>query len=266
MCAALAPGKSEIINPLISEDTIAAYEVLSRIGIKINKISDRWILEGDNFRKKNVDLFCGDSAATLRFMTAISSAIPGNFKLATGQSLSRRPVQSLVDALQQLGVKCSSNKGLPPVIIEGDTLKGGITQLPGNVSSQYISALLLAAPLAKEKVDIILTTSPESIPYILMTLECQVKFGVQVHTTDDFRNFEIFPQTYTSGNYEVEGDWSSASYFLALGATSGEVRIANLNLNSLQGDKIILELLQRMGATVTIGAENIIVKNRVYTE
>jgi 3-phosphoshikimate 1-carboxyvinyltransferase len=260
ICSALASGKSEIINPLFSEDTVAAYELLSQMGIKINKLSDRWILEGDNFHRQNIELFCGDSAATLRFMAAISSAIPGSFKLTAGQSLSRRPVQSLVDALQQLGVKCSSNNGRPPVIIEGDTLQGGITRLPGDISSQYVSALLLAAPLAKEKVGITLTIAPESIPYILMTLECQIKFGVHVYTTDDFCEFEIFPQTYTPISYKVEGDWSSASYFFALGATSGEVKIANLNLNSLQGDKIILELLQQMGATVTIDADNIIVK------
>jgi 3-phosphoshikimate 1-carboxyvinyltransferase len=217
-------------------------------------------VKGDNFHKPETDLFCGDSAATLRFMTAISSVVPGKCRLTAGQSLTRRPVQSLVDALQQLGVKCYSNNGLPPVTVESETLKGGIAELPGDISSQFISALLLAAPLAKEKVTIRLTTPLESRPYISMTLECLVKFGIHVGVSTDMQEFEILPQSYTPENYVVEGDWSSASYFLAMGATSGEITITNLKLYSLQGDKVILDLLKQMGAFVTVNNNEITVK------
>ena len=251
MCAALTRGESEIINPLISDDTAAAVDVLSKIGVRIQQEEGLWRVRGRTFRAPDTDLFCGESATTLRFMTAICSLIPGECHLVGGPSLSKRPVKSLVEALKKLGVKCSmEGKTTPPVTVEGGTLKGGITELPGNISSQFISALLLIAPFAEEEMSIKLTTELTSRPYLLMTLRCQRKFGINVRT--EFDRFVVRRQRYQPTRFEVEGDWSSASYFLALGAVSEGIEVENLSTSSLQGDRVILDFLRNMGARVRI--------------
>ena len=260
MCAALAKGKSEIIHPLISDDTEAARDVLSKVGINIDKKGDIWQVTGGNFRKPDTDLFCGESAATLRFMTAICSVIPGKCRLTSAPSLSKRPIKPLLQALRQLGVNCLYQEKVTLVIVEGGRLKGGVTELPGDISSQFVSALLIISPLADEGVKIRLTTPLESKPFILMTLECLEKFGIEVKASEDLRKFEVLKQPYKPTRYSVEGDWSSASYFLALGALSGEVEVENLNPESLQGDKVILNLLRDMGVSVEINKNSVRVR------
>lgn len=250
MCAALARGKSEVINPLTAEDTQAAANILGQVGIRVLQQDSLWKVTGSTFHQPDADLFCGESAATLRFMMAICSLIPGRRRLVTGPSLARRPVKPLIQALKQLGVNCSSQGEVAPVTVEGGRLKGGVVELPGDVSSQFVSALLLISPLAEEGVTIRLTTLPESKPFILMTLDCLKEFGVKAEYTKDLREFTVSRQTYKPTRYEVEGDWSSASYFLALGALSGEVEVGNLHLQSRQGDKMIIKFLKDMGASV----------------
>lgn len=260
MCAALARGESQIVQPLSSEDTEAAINVLTGIGVHIRQEGDVWRIAGGDFREPDGDLFCGDSAATLRFMTAICSIVPGKCRLVAGPSLAKRPVRPLVQALRQLGVDCSSQGELPPVLVRGGKLRGGLTELPGNISSQFVSALLFVSPFADGGVRIRLTTPLESKPYVLMTLDCLQKFGINVKVSDNFDDFETVRQNYKPAQYEVEGDWSSASYFLALGALSGGVEVTNLNPASLQGDKMMLNLLRDMGAQVETGNSSVKVR------
>jgi len=260
MCAALAKGKSGVISPLTAEDTQAAANVLGQVGIRVLQQDKLWKVAGGNLHKPDTDLFCGESAATLRFMTAICSLIPGRCHMVTGPSLARRPVKPLVQALKQLGVNCSSQGEVAPVTVEGGRLKGGVVELPGDVSSQFVSALLLISPLAEEGVTIRLTTPPESKPFILMTLDCMKEFGVKAEYTKDLREFTILKQNYKPARYEVEGDWSSASYFLALGALAGEVEVANLNQQSRQGDKMIIKFLKDMGASVQTNRDSFTVR------
>ncbi|MCX6005058.1 MAG: 3-phosphoshikimate 1-carboxyvinyltransferase [Chloroflexi bacterium] len=260
MCAALADGESELVHPLSADDTEAAQNVLTKIGVGIGRQADSWLVNGGHFHQPDGDLYCADSAGTLRFMTAICSVVPGKSRLTAGPSLSKRPVKPLIEALKQLGVQCSATGNIAPVIIEGGKFKGGITSLPGNVSSQFVSALLLAAPLAEDSVRINLTPPLESRPYILMTLDCMQKFGVQVESSPDLLKYIVGRQTYTPVKYIIEGDWSSASYFLALGAVAGEVEVENLDPHSRQGDKAMLDLLKSMGADVTIDRDSITVK------
>jgi 3-phosphoshikimate 1-carboxyvinyltransferase len=258
MCAALSMGNSEILRPLVSEDTNAAADVLGKIGVKIQKEKDLWRVGGGNLRVSSEDLYCGESATTLRFMTAICSLIPGEHRLVGGALLSKRPVKSLVEALRQLGIKGSTEgKTTPPVTIQGGTLKGGVTEIPGNISSQFISALLLIAPFAEKEVSIKLTTPMTSKPYILMTLWCLRKFGISVHIEWD--RFIIDRQKYKPARLSVEGDWSSASYFLALGAISEGVQVDNLSTGSLQGDRVILDFLRNMGASIRVAGNSVIV-------
>lgn len=258
MCAALAPGESQIINPLISDDTEAAAEVLSRVGVDIQRERGLWWVRGSHFHQPAAELFCRDSAATLRFMTAISSLIPGRCRLTSGASLLKRPIEPLLEALAQLGVDCYIEDSA--VVVNGGRLKGGKTRLAGDVSSQFVSALLLVAPLAELGATIRLTTLPESRPYIKMTLDCLKQFGIEVKASDDLKQFGISRQEYRPTIYNVEGDWSSASYFLALGAISGQVEVASLSRESLQGDRIVLNLLEDMGTEVSVSNNSVKVR------
>jgi 3-phosphoshikimate 1-carboxyvinyltransferase len=260
MCAALARGTSEIINPLGSDDTEAAMEVLEKVGVTIRQLEDHWEVKGGQFHQATSDLFCRESAATFRFMTAVSALLPGKHRLTAGPSLSSRPVGPLIEAMRQLGIHCASEGGLPPVTVDGGGLHGGTTELPGDISSQFVTALLLVAPRASKEMTIRLTTPLESAPFVLMTLDTMQWFGVSVAFSEEMDTFQVVPQPYKPTRYQVEGDWSSASYPLALGALAGEVTIGNLSPESLQADRKILDLLQDMGASVIVKGNSVTVR------
>ena len=226
------------------------------MGIDIQRGNGSWRIRGGTFRAPSEDLYCGESATTLRFMTAICSIIPGRCRLVGGPSLSKRPVRSLVEALSRLGVTCSlDGKTTPPVTIEGGTLRGGSTELPGHISSQFVSALLLVAPFAQREVQIRLTSQLTSRPYLLMTTRCLKKFGINVNTS--FDKYVIPRQTYQPTQFPVEGDWSSASYFLAMGALSEEIEVENITTASVQGDRVILDILRNTGAKVRVAGNTV---------
>lgn len=250
MCAALSRGESSITDPLVSEDTEAAARVLGQLGATIRKSGNVWQVTGGSLHASDKELHCGESATTLRFITAICAVIPGKHRIVGGPSLSRRPVKSLVESLRKLGVKADiEGKTTPPVNIEGDTLNGGLTPMPGNISSQFISGVMLAAPLTRQGISIRLVTPLTSRPYVLMTIAMLRKFGVSVKSQVD--RFVIPPQHYKPVNVTIEGDWSSASYFLALGAASGDgITVDNLSTSSLQGDRVLLDHLRSMRAGV----------------
>jgi len=260
MCAALAKGRSEIIHSLASDDIEAAINVLGKVGIRVHQAGDLWQVIGGNFCELDTDLFCGESAATLRFMTAICSLVPGKCHLTSASSLSKRPIKPLLQALRQLGVDCVYRDEDSSVVVERGRLKGGTTELPGDVSSQFVSALLFISPFAEKGMTIRLSTPLESKPYVLMTLDCLQKFGVKVGVSKDLREFEVLKQTYKPARYKIEGDWSSASYLLALGAVGGEVEVENLNPQSLQGDKMILDFLRDMGVWVGVNENSVTVR------
>jgi 3-phosphoshikimate 1-carboxyvinyltransferase len=259
ICSALAKGESAIIHPLLSDDTLAALDVIRKMGAMVEQQEDTWRISGGNLNNRNTELYCGDSAATLRFMTAVCAAIPGNWKLTAGASLSRRPVKPLVAALNRLGIDCAAEGDYPPVTITGNEVRGGTVQMEGDISSQYISALMLMAPLTAEGLTIELSGTPESLPYILMTRDCMQKYGVTISVSPDVSILEVAKQAYTPIRFIVEGDWSSASYFLALGAMTGMVEVKNLNTESLQGDSKMLDILNDMGAAVIHDKDSITV-------
>ncbi len=253
MCAALAGGKSQLVNPLVADDTEAASGVLRGLGVGIDRTEDSWLVSGGGFETPKADLDCRESAATLRFMTAIGARVPSGCRLIAKPSLARRPIEPLIQALRQVGVDCDQNVETGTVTVNGSRFRGGIASIPGNISSQYVSALLLIGPLAASGMRVRLTSPLESKPYVEMTIECLGQFGIGVEASPDYREFKAEPQQYRPAKYLVEGDWSSVSFLLALGAVSGSVEILNLNPKSLQGDKILLQLVERMGATISVG-------------
>jgi 3-phosphoshikimate 1-carboxyvinyltransferase len=259
-CASLSRGESQIHNPLISDDTNYAVDVLSKVGVSIKEIDGVWHINGGHFRIPPEELNCGESATTLRMMTALVSLLPGTIKLTGGPSLTQRPIRALVDALKMLGVKGATATPLnPPVTIHGGTFKGGTAEIAGNVSSQYISALLLIGSFAPVETIIKLNTPLTSRPYILLTTQVLSKFGISVkHEGNSFR---VPRQRYEPCNITIEGDWSSASYFLALGALSEQgVLVENIGTSSRQGDRVILDHLRAMGADVRVVGSAVAVK------
>lgn len=250
MCAALSPGQSYIRHALAADDTLASSDVLQAIGVNILKSEYGWRVSGGSFKRPTEDLFCRNSAATFRFMAAIAALVPGTIRLVPGEGLAKRPIAPLLDALTQLGVKYHLDGSI--VVIEGGSLPGGDVELPGDISSQFISALLIAGPLSQKGVNIKLATPLTSKAYIDMTIECLKKFGVRVSASPTMNEFSVAKQIYRPTDYSIEGDWSQASYLMAIGVLSGETITTNLNAESLQGDRLALGLMQRMGARFSV--------------
>ncbi len=258
MCAALAAGQSYIRRPLSSDDTLAAADVLQKIGVNIHKSEFGWRVDGSKFKAPSSKLFCRDSAATFRFMAAIAALVPGTVRLVPGAGLAKRPVLPLLDALAQLGVKCRLDGSV--VVVEGGELPGGDVKMAGDVSSQFISALLIAGARSQQGIHVELTSPPASKPYLSMTIECLKKFGVYVSASPDMTDFKVSRQEFHPAEYTVEGDWSQASYLLALGALAGETIVSNLNAESLQGDRVIVNLMQKMGARLSVRRSSVMVQ------
>jgi len=261
MCAAMASGKSRIHFALNSDDTKASLNVLRRVGVRIDQEGESLLVNGGIFHEAKCDLYCSDSATTLRFMTSIASVIPGKTRLVAGPTLVKRPIEPLIQVLRQIGVNCYLCENESTVVVEGGELKGGFVRLAGNVSSQFLSALLLVGPFAEKGIRINLSSPLQSKPYILMTIECLKNFGIHIEYSEDFTEFTVTKQLFRPTEYVVEGDWSSASYLLALGALSGKIEVTNLKLESLQGDKILLYFLRQMGALIESNEDFIIVKS-----
>ena len=256
--AALANGVSHISNPLISDDTEAAAEVLSQLGARIKRQPGNWIVSGGQLKSSSRPLHCRQSAATLRFLVPLCAVIEGESHITFAPGLARRPITPLLNALAQSGIETElTDTGLK---IRGGRFRTSQVSLPGNVSSQFISGLLLAAPLSPEGLVITLTTPAESKDYLRMTVDCQRQFGISVESNAGFTQFNTRHQAYQPADFAVEGDWSSASYFLGLGAISGPMTAVGLQPNSFQADRFMLNCLRRMGALVDITGSSVTLK------
>ncbi|MCX8188950.1 MAG: 3-phosphoshikimate 1-carboxyvinyltransferase [Nitrososphaeria archaeon] len=258
VCSSLANGKSIIITPLLCDDTEATIDALQLLGINIIKKENKIFVEGNTLKQPEREIFCRNSGTTLRFITAIASLVGEECRITGSSSLMQRPIEPLLNALRSLGVRCGKNGDI--IYVKGKPV-GGEVNIEGNISSQFISAMLLIAPIIREKV-LIKCSNIESKPYIDLTIDVQKKFGVEVKESN---MFEIFPQEYRSTKFEVEGDWSSASNILVAGTLCGKVRVEGLNLKSLQADKKIFEILRNMDAKIWAG-ENMITAERSSLE
>jgi len=260
-CSALAKGESNLYSPLLCDDTLATSHALSKIGVVTDWNNGIAKVIGSGELKKPVcTIFCGESATTLRFMTAICATTGYEADITGGPSLLRRPVNDLALALQEIGASCISEKGYPPVHIRGP-IKGGSVEIPGNVSSQYVSALLLAAPLAEMPVEIHVRGRLESKSYIGMTLDMQERFGVRVEAADDFTDFRVRGQAYSPSSVKIEGDWSSAAFLLAGGIIAGKkVSVRGLVHETLQADRCVLQILEQMNGQANLESDSVTVE------
>lgn len=253
--AALAPGRSRIRNPLKAKDTEATASVLKKLGVNMIRGND-WVVDGGNLQAPAEVLHCGESGTTLRFMSAVCALVDGECQMTGEPSLLSRPLAPLLEALRQVGVLIEAREGPTPFKIMGTgRIRGGEARLPGDISSQFTSALLTVAPLADTRVDITLTTKLESRPYVAMTMDAMRVFGVEAEVSPDMMRLTAPLKPYMATTFIVEGDWSSASYSLAAGAIAGEVTVNGLNPFSSQADKALLPLLVEMGAETSINGD-----------
>jgi 3-phosphoshikimate 1-carboxyvinyltransferase len=253
ICAALAEGHSQLFGALDSEDTRVMLELWQQLGLSVSALPDRLEIAGcgGQVPRRQAALHCGNSGTTMRFAAAALAATGGQYVLDGVARMRQRPIADLVAALQQLGASVSAPSGCPPVSINGDGWTGGVAQVGGGISSQFLSGLLMAAPLAKKPVRLEVLGDLVSKPYVTMTLQVMRAFGAEVDTSPQLDRFEIAPQRYCGRPFTIEPDASAASYFWGAAAiVGGQVTVEGLGMNALQGDVGFCQCLKSMGCEV----------------
>ncbi len=258
VCAALARGTSLLHGVLASEDTHVMVDSLQRLGIAVQPDSEPDSLQvvgcGGVIPAKQADLFCANSGTTIRFLAALVALGQGEYRLDGVERMRQRPIRDLLVALQQQGIDARSelDTDCPPVIVRAQGLAGGAVQIRGDVSSQFLSALLMVAPYARRGLEIKVDGELVSQPYVRMTLEVMRSFGAKV-PEGDLQQIKIDAgQVYQGTDFHIEPDASAASYFWATAAiTGGEVTVNGLSPLALQGDVQFVDCLRQMGCEVT---------------
>lgn len=254
LLAALAEGESRLEGVLQSDDTRHMRQGLEAVGIDIlEEDATTWVVRGgrSRLRQPGGDLFVGNSGTTVRFLTALAALVPGRVTLVGDAHMAKRPIQDLVDALGQLGVRVECPTGCPPLTIHGGTLPGGRVSMRGDRSSQYLSAMLMAGSLAEAPLEVAIEGTLVSRPYVGITERMIDAFGGSIVSAA--RSFAVSPvASYRPKTYVIEPDASSASYPLALAAASGgTLLVPGLGPDALQGDVAFADVLARAGAIVT---------------
>ena len=260
LLAALASGATHVRDILIADDTICMLNALKALGVSISQTNENDYLVqgvGGRFPVREADLFLGNAGTAYRPLTAVLSLVQGHYRLYGVSRMYERPVGDLVDALRQLGsdITYLGNEGFPPLEIKAAKIQGDSLVVRADVSSQYLTSLLIASPLMGGMLTIDVLGKLISGPYINLTLELMLRFGVEIEQ-DGLRHFVLHDGlNYISpGEIFVEGDASSASYFLAAGAIGGgPVRVEGIGRNSFQGDVHFIKALEEMGAGVVQG-------------
>ena len=259
LISALANGRTRLTNALFSDDSCYFAKALQILGF------DVWLDEpdhemtvtglGGDIPANKAELFVGNAGTAARFLTAFLTLGHGEYILDGDSRMRERPIGDLVDALAQLGAELEATSHCPPVKISASGLSGGKTKIAGNISSQFLSALLMIAPYAKSSVGIEVTTELNSKPYVDMTLAIMKDFGLEIER-HGYERFVIKPSFFSPlSSYSIESDASAASYFFAAPAIcGGTVRLENISRNSKQGDIAFLDILQQMGCIIKDGA------------
>lgn len=244
----LAEGATTVSDPLRSEDPRATLAGVEALGARVTR-GDSVRIESDGaVRAARETVDCLNSGTTLRLLSAIASLADGATRLTGDSSLVKRPMQPLLDALGAVGVKTTSAGGKAPLTVRGP-MRGGRATLPGDMSSQFVSALILAGSKTTAGVDIEIAGQLKSRPYVDITLEMMEDFGARAERVGE--GFHVAGgQRYRAREYRVPGDFSTAAFPLVAGALAGEVAVENLPARTAQGDKAILDYLERFGADV----------------
>jgi len=254
--AAMAEGKSTISGALDSDDTRVMVDSIRKLGLKIehDATTSKIVVigRGGHLPEKSASLFIGNSGTSLRFLTAMLTTARGEFHLDGTPRMRERPAADLIAALNGLGGNVVSDlgTGCPPLTVHANYLKGGYAFVNGDVSSQFLSALLMAAPKAKGFTSIEVQGTLVSRPYVAMTLEVMELFGVRIGN-HGFKRFNVETSLYQGRPYAIEPDASAASYWFAAAAiTGGKITIEGLGTSSVQGDMAFVDVLEHMGCEV----------------
>lgn len=253
--ASLANGVTQLTGASDSNDSRILMKLLDRLGVHI--IESEGVVEvhgnGGKFDEFNGILNVEDAGTAMRFLTALCCLVPGEVTLSGTERMNKRPIKALVEALAYLGADISytDNQGYPPIKINGGTLKGGPVHVNGEISSQFISALLMIAPLLERDTEIHIDGDKVSEPYIDMTISVMNQFGIKVDKESKY--YQVSANgAYNASKYAIEGDASSASYLFAIAALSqSKVEVVNISGESLQGDVRFVDILEKMGCDVT---------------
>ncbi len=267
LLAALAKGTTRLTNLLDSDDIRHMLTALKQLGVNYTLSDDKTVCDvvglGTAFDcSKAQTLFLGNAGTAMRPLAAALCLGCGEFELTGEPRMKERPIGHLVDALRTAGADITylDSEGFPPLHIKGTGLNGGVVEINGSISSQFLTAFLMSAPLAKQETKIVIKGDLVSKPYIDITLHIMAQFGVTV-TNNNYQEFVIQPQQqYLSpGELLVEGDASSASYFLAAAAIrGGEIKVTGIGKKSIQGDVQFADALEKMGAEIEWGDDFII--------
>lgn len=263
VAAGLATGESLLCGCLESDDTGYMVDAWRRLGADVTwpaggeqgapPVTARVRGTGGRLAPGPMDLFVGNAGTAMRFMTAVVALGHGAYRLDGVERMRRRPIADLLEALTALGadVRSAEDTGCPPVVVQARGLPGGHATVSGTVSSQFLSALLLAAPYADRDVEIILSSDLVSRPYVDMTCRVMADFGIEVEYEQHRRFYVPAPGHYTGCVYDVEPDATAATYFWAVAAlTGGSVTVAGLTADSVQGDVGFTAVLEQMGCRV----------------
>ena len=253
--ASLAKGQSRIENVLRSADTNATIQACKNFGTEI--IGEESILEikknTENIQVAKIDV--ANSGTTIRIATAIASLVDGESTLTGDASIQKRPMQPLLDALESMGAKCTSNDGKPPITVNG-VITGGEIKIPGNISSQFISAILIVAPLTEKGITLEIDGELVSKPYLDATIATMKKFGVDVQTIEQYKKYSIPKQQYSGTDFVIPSDFSSLALLLSAAVLLGEDLSIEVKIEDLpQGDKAFLDILKSLGIDVKINDE-----------
>ena len=255
--ASLAKGKSVINMPLLSRDTLATLSASSALGAKINQQGSRLNVAGEQtlYAPENI-INAENSGTTLRIFAVMAALVKKGFTILTGDaSLRKRPMQPVLDALNQLGVECYSSQmnGFAPLLIRGGGIHGGNVSIDGNISSQFLSSLLISTIYAKSPVSIRVRGQQVSKPYIKSTLAVMKKFGVTIGYEKDFLEYYIEKKKYRPTEFDVPADFSAAALLLSAGVLAGRsITLKGLDFSLPQADSKILEILKDMDVEISV--------------
>jgi 3-phosphoshikimate 1-carboxyvinyltransferase len=262
LIAALADGVSRLEQPLVSDDTKFMIRALKGFGIKVEEEPNAFIVSGKAGKliTPEENIFVGNAGTAMRFLTTFAALVKGHVHLDGDERMRERPLADLLECLGQMGVKAIPvyNNGCPPIDIKGEGVPGGEVTLLGNKSSQYLTSLLLSAPYFNNDTSILIQGDLTSKSYADITLDIMQTFGVTAEN-NNYQKFSIQAgQIYKPQTYKVEGDWSSATYFLAAAAvTGGHITLSGVNPDSVQGDAQFPAVLEKMGCKVKKTSESL---------
>jgi 3-phosphoshikimate 1-carboxyvinyltransferase len=258
----LSEGATKIENPLSCADTDATANAVSSLGAGVERGTKVWVVQSNGHPKTSEkDIDCGESGVTLRFTIPIASLAGGRVTLVGRESLMRRPIEPLVEAMNQLGVKVVASHG--GVRVEGGPPKGGKTSIRGDVSSQFISGLLFAAPVMEKGLHLQLSSPLESRSYVTLTVETMKRLGINISADHELSLFEIPPgQRYRPVSHLIPGDYSSAAFAMAAAAiTSSRLLVRGLPEEGAEPDSEMLQILSQMGVQTSFQEEGVAVES-----